>query len=201
MFVCLDVRTLDLNHVFNLLSLDEKEEVLKYRFEKDRKLKAGGFLVLKYLFNKSNIENPIVDRTKLNKPFLRNHEDIHFNLSYSNYMVFGAIGNSPIGIDIEYIGSNVNLDISKHFFTEKENNNILNSDSPSEEFFKYWTLKEAYLKYLGTGLQKSLDSFDLNQIKHLLSSISLDDYKIGVCYKNKIKKEDILFIKDYLNIV
>ena len=39
--------------------------------------------------------------------------------------------------------------------------NIMKSDNPPDEFFKYWVLKESYMKYTGLGMNLKLDSFEI----------------------------------------
>ncbi len=37
----------------------------------------------------------------------------------------------------------------------------MKSDNPPDEFFKYWVLKESYMKYTGLGMNLKLDSFEI----------------------------------------
>ena len=37
----------------------------------------------------------------------------------------------------------------------------MKSDNPPDEFFKYWVLKESYIKYTGLGMNLKLDSFEI----------------------------------------
>ena len=51
-----------------------------------------------------------------------------------------------------------------------------------KEFFKIWTVKESYLKFLGNGLYKELDSFSL--FLDMKQIIDGDQIVKGILYKN-----------------
>ncbi|WP_323735759.1 4'-phosphopantetheinyl transferase superfamily protein [Methanosphaera sp. ISO3-F5] len=54
-------------------------------------------------------------------------------------MVACAISDKPIGIDIEYIDKNIDLNIAKHYFYNNEYKNIIQSKNKAKEFYKYWS--------------------------------------------------------------
>ncbi len=101
------------------------------------------------------------------KPFLSYPHDhrrpLHFSLSHSGeYTALAFSLSSPVGIDIERSRSSVKpLEISKRFYHPKEAGQIA-CLPPSEQktaFFRLWTLREAFLKGLGTGFHTRPDSF------------------------------------------
>lgn len=69
-----------------------------------------------------------------------------------------AIGKSPIGIDVENRREDWDL-IGKRVFSESEKYWSQNSYKRKAIL---WTIKEAYVKYLGIGLSKSLNSFSID---------------------------------------
>ena len=88
--------------------------------------------------------------------------DLDFNLSHVEDWVILAISPFQIGIDVEYVLRQNNISsISNRFFSqfEIEKLNNLSSVEKSDLFFKYWTLKEAYLKANGFGLSGRLKDF------------------------------------------
>ena len=80
---------------------------------------------------------------KYGKAYISNHEDIYFNLSHSGKMVACAISDREVGVDVELIDPTIDLNIAKHYFYNSEYENIMNCENSSDEFFKYWVLKES----------------------------------------------------------
>ena len=102
------------------------------------------------------------------KPRLGNCPDFHFNISHSGHWVVLACGETEVGIDVEHIRVDEKQEkLARRFFTPQEQNFIFREPQGTEErFFQIWTAKESYLKYLGTGLQKSLKSFCVRSMEH-----------------------------------
>lgn len=81
-----------------------------------------------------------------------------FSISYSDEYTFVAVSDyGRVGIDVEDI-TPIDLPNYKLFCTPDEADYIHHSDNKVESFYEIWTLKEAYLKYLGEGLSYSLHS-------------------------------------------
>ena len=185
-----NVENLDLKRAYGLVSKNRQEKIDFYRFDKDKKLSCGAYLLLKKLLSQENITQPSFKTGKYGKAYISNHKDIHFNLSHSGKMVLCAISDMEVGVDIEYIDHTIDLNIAKHYFYNSEYENIMNSENSADEFFRYWVLKESYMKYTGLGMNLALDSFEIiiedkislkndnNNLKFNLFNIK--DYKIGI---------------------
>ncbi len=196
-----NVKNLDLNKAYVLVSKNRKEKIDEYMFDKNKKESAGAALLLKKLLSEENITNPIINTGEYGKPYISNHENIHFNLSHSNEMVLCAISDMEIGVDIEYIDPEIDLTLAKNYFHNKEYENIMNAKNKAEEFFKYWVLKESYMKYTGLGMNITLDSFEIiinekiklkNDKKNLKFNLfDYNNYKIAITshYKDYELKE------------
>ena len=156
-----NVENLDLKKAYSLVSRDRQKKIDFYRFEKDKKLSAGAYLLLKKLLSNENITNPTFKTGKYGKAYISNIENIYFNLSHSGKMVLCAISDKEVGVDVEYNDPAIDLDIAKHYFYNSEYENIMNAARPSDEFFNYWVLKESYMKYTGLGMNLNLDSFEI----------------------------------------
>jgi len=133
------------------------------------------------------------------KPMLKDCDNIYFNISHSGEWVVCAISDRNVGIDIEVL-KNARLNVANRFFTENEvaNLNKLSGKEQDDYFFTLWTVKECYLKYLGTGLTKPLNSFSVEKHNNTIivneSSYSralhfriLDidiRYKTALCFEN-----------------
>lgn len=89
------------------------------------------------------------------------YRPLHFNLSHSGEYVVLAVSDQAVGVDIEYKKKNA-LGIAKRFFCPEEYEIILAADGEKAQeqlFLEYWTMKEAYVKYSGKGLELPLSSF------------------------------------------
>ncbi|MBQ8017000.1 MAG: 4'-phosphopantetheinyl transferase superfamily protein [Methanobrevibacter sp.] len=192
-----DVSDLNLSKSYNLLPKIRKVKVDNFRFDKDKKLSCGAYLLLKKLLSEENITQPAFEIGKFGKACLSNNDNIHFNLSHSGKIVACAISDMEVGVDVEYNDPTIDLNIAKHYFYNSEYENIMNSKCPSDEFFNYWVLKESYMKYTGLGFHLKLDSFEIlindeiklkndkNNLKFNLFDIN--DYKLGLCSKYNTK--------------
>ena len=108
-----------------------------------------------------------LEYSPLGKPMLNNHPDFHFNLSHSGQWVVIAYDSHPVGIDVEQmLWDSGKENIVRKFFTPDEQAYVFDELWPgrAERFYEIWTAKEGYLKYLGVGLQKRLDSFSVLRI-------------------------------------
>lgn len=122
------------------------------------------------------------------KPYLRDREDFHYNISHSGRWVVIAYGTTPVGIDVEKFRTNVKKNvIASRSFTDAEQAYLSCGDEVlrTKRFFQIWTAKESYLKYLGTGLHRSLSSFsvlpDPPEPDLHFHSIPLPDHYMTLC--------------------
>ena len=97
------------------------------------------------------------------KPRIKEKPDFHFNLSHSGNWVVLAFGGSEVGVDVETIlMDDKKIKVAHRFFGEQERQFVFQTEVDSHKrFFQIWTAKESYLKFLGTGLQTPLTSFDV----------------------------------------
>lgn len=94
-------------------------------------------------------------RGEQGKPMLQGHPEIHFNISHCNNLVACGFFGSPVGIDVEGI-TNFRDNILRRVLTETEKEYLAAHSSTEEQrretFFRFWTLKESYIKQSGLGL-------------------------------------------------
>lgn len=93
---------------------------------------------------------------------------LSFNLSHSEEQIAFAFSfSSPVGIDIEKIRENARSSHLVHrFFHPDEELRFahLPEWESTQLFFRYWTIREAFLKGIGTGFTISADSFRIDEI-------------------------------------
>ena len=88
-------------------------------------------------------------------------DDIYFNISHSGEWVICAISDCELGVDVEKIQKNIPNWI--YIFSEAEQQMIRkwNGLERAELFYKFWTLKESYIKAVGLGLNMPMNSFSI----------------------------------------
>ncbi|MFW3609791.1 4'-phosphopantetheinyl transferase family protein [Staphylococcus caprae] len=113
-----------------------------------------------------------------------------FNFSYSGRVyVIAFTEQSEIGVDIEKINYKINLNFIEYVMTKREVDFILTAENQINyyRFYLFWTLKEAYLKYLGMGLIDNLNELDiiktLNENKVSFKFLMFEDYIISIVSK------------------
>lgn len=158
-----------IKHNWEAMSLLEKNYVKKFMHEDDRMRSAAGKILTRKLLSHYMIipEKQIeILRGEFGKPFLNtsNPSKLHFSVSHSEEIVLVAIAKERLlGIDVEKMHSIPDyLSLSRNFFTRNE---WINIDKVRDEmlFYYYWTAKEAYVKAIGSGLHRELNSFEINE--------------------------------------
>lgn len=96
-----------------------------------------------------------------NLPFL----PLQFNISHTSGMAWLAITvKHAVGIDVERLDRIVSFqNIAARYFSPRESARLmsLSPDNRRQEFFTYWTCKEAYLKMRGIGLSGGLAQYEI----------------------------------------
>jgi 4'-phosphopantetheinyl transferase len=191
----MDVSELDYNNMSCTVSEERMDKSNKFIHQKDKNLCIGVEILLNHALNMMGILDPVFDRDKYGKPYLKNYQDVHFNLSHSENYVACAVSDSPVGVDIEYI-HDVDLDIAKNYFYDQEYEYVINSPN-IDAFFKLWVLKESYMKMTGLGFRLGLDEFSIEiddeiSLIHNNNTCNLGfwnvcdgNYMLGVCSEKK----------------
>lgn len=178
------INTLEIEYsLFDLCSLSKK--AVDFYRNIDKKLSLYPELLLRYYIcqqKKVNNDSVVFDVTTYGKPYCKTYNDIQFNISHSNDTFVLLLSNNNVGIDIEKI-VNFNFDGILKFFTKDEREYILyNNTKDIIDFYKIWTAKEAYTKYLGTQLSRILP----RKINYsAIEQFYFEDYIISVYRKNK----------------
>ncbi len=158
-----------LKEFFEFLDEEKKEQYLKTTNENRKKclLVSHGFLKEKvseiYDIKKEDL---IFSVTDSGKPFCKSHGEIYFSISHSGDFAAVAIGEKEIGIDIEHL-KNPTEKLIDRVCSEEEKNLIFSSENKEKIFTEIWTKKEAYLKALGTGIDRELKSVDTTNLNFL----------------------------------
>lgn len=183
-----NINNVDINKLkdsFSILPKYRQETIISYQNENDKNLSLlAGYLLHQEI---GELDKSIVFN-KHGKGYIKDRDDLFFSLSHSKDFVLLAISDHEVGCDIEYM-KEPNLDIAKRFFVKEEYDSILASKNQKETFYKYWTIKEAYLKCVGVGLSKPLNSIAMvdrhlsDETTYIYKSEPFNDYYISVVVK------------------
>jgi len=170
-----EVSSSQYHQMLSLIPDEKRQRIDRFHFKKDTLCSLYGDILIRYISSdilKIDNQDIYIQENRYGKPYLKDLP-LHFNLSHSGHWVIAAISNDIVGVDIEKI-NDIDLNIAERFFTNNECLQIFGSDSNSRQaqFFSIWTLKESYIKFLGTGLSTPLNSFEFTVRP---GSISLSD--------------------------
>ena len=150
----------DLANILDSLPINIANKVNEKAKLKSKLLRAVSYkMLLDYCgFNKGNA--PEIKSKENGKPYFEGI-DICFSISHSKTMAALAVAPTEVGIDIERLDKNRDyLDLAKRYFTENEYERIKESTDVKDTFVKYWTAKEAYIKYTGEGFKNGVKYFE-----------------------------------------
>jgi len=168
----LDQSTFQFQELAKTLSPDEHLRANRFRLEQHRHRFIVGRGVLRTILGRYLN----VDPSQLQfcygpygKPALVSanlSEMLNFNLSHSEGMALYAVSHEQqIGIDIESVRPLSEVEqIAERFFSNREYQELRAFPTSQQHtaFFRYWTLKEAYVKATGLGLSLPLNQFEVS---------------------------------------
>lgn len=157
-----------LSNAIDALSADERARRDRFVFARDRRDFAVAHALLRIRLS-SHAPRPRgawqFTTGAHGKPELDVHTaaQLSFNLSHTDGLVACAIAREgDIGIDVETIDRVADdSDVARRYFSASEAAAIERCapDARRMRFIELWTLKEAYIKAVGEGLSRPLDSF------------------------------------------
>lgn len=154
------------SHFLQLLSQEEQERLLAFKCRDSYLrfvLRRGILRMLLALYTQQHPAEVVISVRKYGKPYLASGE-LHFNISHSDELAIMAFSENRLGIDIEKIQpiDDAVLVVNHQYSTcEQQYWSSLDEDERLSAFYKIWTGKEAFIKFIGTGLTMPLKSFDI----------------------------------------
>lgn len=162
-FALLDLPSAEVAALSRLLSPDERERAARFVFERDRRRYTAARGTLRRLLGAElGVDAAAIEfRYGPNgKPFI--DEPLHFNVSHSEEWALVALSTDGlVGCDVESVRPLP--DLVSRWFAPSECELILPSGDREALFFRYWTLKEAVLKGIGSGLTLLSCDFAVHQ--------------------------------------
>jgi 4'-phosphopantetheinyl transferase len=175
----IDIWTFDLlapdeqvESAYDLLSLDERQRAGRFHFPADRR---------RFVIRRANLRRVLgryleiapsrltFSYSEYGKPSLSSPDtELRFNMSLSREMALLACTTSrEIGVDIEWIRSDLEIeDLAQRFFSTKENEILraVPQDQKHLAFLRCWTCKEVCVKANGKGLSLDPRTIDVSAV-------------------------------------
>lgn len=107
------------------------------------------------------------------KPIVRepSHARRSFNIAHTDGLVVCGIGTGTsqwVGVDVEHLDRRTNVELAERYFAAPEVEvlrSVRGEAARRRMFLRIWTLKESFIKALGTGMQTPLDAFAFEDIE------------------------------------
>lgn len=154
------LKYIDLSNKAKLDEISSTEDKLRF-------IKTRGLVNILFLHDNGGAE-PIWKLNSYGKPYIEGW-DKDFSISHTRDISVVAVSSEAIGIDIEDIGRDIDLEKFKRtkFFNFDEG-----AYNNKEEFLMRFTALEAYLKYLGKGFYKDARTISVRKVN---DAIVIDD--------------------------
>lgn len=152
----------DIERLRRMMPSERQERIDRLRFDKDKRLSAAAYALLLYALRERGCEvrEPLrFDYNKYGKSYLRDFPELHFNLSHCDRAVACTLSDYEVGVDIQDI-TPPDSGVVRMTMSDGECGLIAGSAAPERMFTRLWTVKESYLKFLGSGLDGSLRKLD-----------------------------------------
>lgn len=143
------------DNLLNLVPEFRRAYALKYRHVFGQFCALQSWYMLDQLLSRYrlNATSYTINHTPEGKPqFIDGPE---FSISHCKEAIAVAIDEHPIGIDVESIRA-ISPSLMEYTMNAQECAFICSSEEPDRSFIRLWTQKEAYLKYLGTGIRNDM---------------------------------------------
>ncbi len=150
----LDVSVLEqeknFKHWYSLMDQSRKNKIDAIKPQNGKLLSLGAGILLKKALENEGITDFELCYKGREKPYIKDREDVFFNISHSGKMVALGISDKEIGVDIEKVKE----------FKESLINYVFNDTdisfakelSPKWAYTRLWTIKESLMKHSGLGI-------------------------------------------------
>ena len=183
------MKTLISEHIwdFNLeaalkeISEQRREQALKFKHEQGQRLCVLAYQLLKQALREEHgiTENPVFEYNEHGKPSIIGHPEVFFNLSHCKEAAVCVVSDQPVGIDVESIRE-YKEGLVHYSMNDDEIQEIESAEHPDVAFIRLWTMKEATLKLIGTGISNDLKTV-LDTAKYKYTTVERQRYIYTVC--------------------
>ena len=180
------VDTLDIDLALARVSVQRREQALRFRHEGGRRLCLAAYLLLMDGLREEYglTEPPVFDYSSEGKPFIAARPDIHFSLSHSGNVALCVLADQPVGADVE-VPRKITSSLIAYTMNADEQAKINASQNPEMQFLHFWTRKEALLKLTGEGIRNDVKAVLEEEEKYQIETVRADNYIFSVAkFKN-----------------
>ena len=172
----------DLEAALAEISPQRREQALKFKYELGQRLCVLAYRLLQQGLREAYgiTEPPVFEYNEHGKPAIIGHPDIHFNLSHCKQAAVCVISDRPVGIDVESIRE-YRESLVRYTMNENEIREIESATNPAASFIRLWTMKEAALKLIGTGISNDLKTVLANHADLRFTTYDKSQYIYTVC--------------------
>ena len=158
----------------NWLIQDERTRADRFRQPTSRNQHVVGRGMARRLLGRGRIDPQAIcfAAAKHGKPYVTEPAEaqLPFNVAHTDGLVMCGIGNridDLIGIDVEKLDRRTDPGLANRYFSAPEIRFLEHYQSEADRrnaFLRIWTLKESFIKAIGTGLQTPLADFAFEEI-------------------------------------
>jgi 4'-phosphopantetheinyl transferase len=183
--------TCDTALLYQLLDKIDQRRVKEYvkHIDKYRFIISRGILkyFLSFFTKKHSPKDISLSYKRFGKPFMIN-SNIEFNISHSHNLIIYAFNiNKPVGIDIEFLNRNININLMIPYVMTKQELYIYEQLDVLERytfFYTLWTKKESIIKFIGHGLHYPINTIEA--FTKCKKNITLEDKTTLYCNSFKV---------------
>ena len=156
----------------NWLSPDERVRADRFRIATSRNQHVVGRGMARRLLGREQIDPCCITFAieKNGKPYVSQPAEARrpFNIAHTDGLVICGIDSQTddlLGVDVEKLDRRTDPALAQRYFSQPEIDHLEKCVSETDQqntFLKIWTLKEAFIKAIGTGLQTALQKRSLD---------------------------------------
>ena len=159
------------SYYYGRMSAERREKIDGVRLDEDKRLSLGVGILLDIAADECGVRDKTISLCENGKPFFMYSPDVFFSLSHSGERVMCVVSDAPVGCDTEMIDK-CNYRLAERFYSLAEREYVLSFDGDiarKTAFCRIWTLKESYVKMLGTGFVLPFTDFSIDVSKEKVS--------------------------------
>ena len=176
-----DIWGFDLEAALGDISEQRRGQALKFRHEQGQRLCVLAYQLLKQGLRETYgiTENPLFEYNEHGKPSIAGHPEIFFNLSHCKEAAVCVVSDQPIGVDVESIRE-FKESLVNYTMNDDEIAQINSAEHPAAAFIRLWTMKEATMKLIGTGISNDMKTV-IDTTKYKYTTVNRQRYIYTVC--------------------
>ena len=176
-----DIWEFDFEAALKDISRQRREQALKFKFEQGQRLCVLAYQLLKQVLRDAYgiTDNPIFEYNDHGKPFIVGHPDIHFNLSHCKEAAICVVSDLPVGVDVEGIRE-YKESLVNYTMNDEEIAQIHSAEDPAAAFIRLWTMKEATMKLIGTGISNDMKTV-IDTTRYKYTTVDRQRYIYTIC--------------------